>query len=174
MTEEVYKAYPHHSQYCVSTSGNVRRIGGPVLNLGKQSGPYLHITTSGGGVKKTRYIHTMVLETFVGPRPVGFQASHLNGNRYDNRVENLIWESPSSNCRRKMGHGTEPTGEERWSAKLLYDEAVTIKMSPMTECRLAKVFGVSQTEINRIKNGTTWPNIPPFTVVYDIPTNKDS
>lgn len=160
--EEVWKNHPVATGYEVSTHGRVRAVGKDVLIPGGTA-PYQHITTTKPD-RKTRYIHHMVLETFVGPRPGKFHASHINGNCRDNRLENLLWESPQSNCARKVGHGTEPHGEMRWSSKLKYDEAVTIKVSPMSTERLAKVFGISQTEICRIKNGITWSEIPPLEI----------
>jgi hypothetical protein len=161
-TDEVWKHHPIATGYEVSTLGRVRAIGKEVLTPGGKA-TYQHITTTKPD-KKTRYIHHMVLETFVGPRPGKFHASHINGNCRDNRLENLIWESPQSNCARRMGHGTELHGEMRWSSKLKYDEAVTIKVSPMSNERLAKVFGISASEAGRIKTGATWAEIPPLEI----------
>ena len=43
---------------------------------------------------RTRYIHTLVLENFGDPKPEGnYRAWHINGDVYDNRLENLKWVS---------------------------------------------------------------------------------
>jgi hypothetical protein len=46
-----------------------------------------------------RYVHQLVLEAFVGPRPPGHQANHKSGSKCDNRLENLEWVTPSENSR---------------------------------------------------------------------------
>lgn len=51
-------------------------------------------------------VHTLVLETFVGPRPEGMEAAHGNGNRTDNRLANLRWATKSENCLDRSKHGT--------------------------------------------------------------------
>lgn len=41
---------------------------------------------------RTKYIHTLVLEYFGDPKPEGnYRAWHINGDMYDNRLENLKW-----------------------------------------------------------------------------------
>lgn len=45
----------------------------------------------------SRYVHTLVLEAFVGPRPTGGVARHLDDNGENNAVENLCWGTVSEN-----------------------------------------------------------------------------
>lgn len=55
---------------------------------------------------RIRYVHDIVLETFVGPRPEGMEARHLNGKADDNRVENLAWSTHQVNMQDTLIHGT--------------------------------------------------------------------
>lgn len=159
---EEWKPYHENPLYLVSSLGRVRRVDGSILAYPK-CGRYAHITLT--KPRMTKYIHRMVLETFVGRSPHGYHASHINGDPRDNRLANLIWESPQSNMARKVGHGTEPHGEQRWSSKITYLEAVTIKVSPMPGSALAARFGISQTEVDRIKRGVTWCEIPSMEIL---------
>lgn len=59
-------------------------------------------------------IHCLVLEAFIGPRPDGHQASHLDGDRTNNRLDNMRWETRSQNNRRKYQHGTMPVGDRHF------------------------------------------------------------
>lgn len=50
-------------------------------------------------------VHVLVLETFVGPRPPGLEARHLNGHGADNRLTNLAWGTSSENTHDLVRHG---------------------------------------------------------------------
>ena len=110
-----------------------------------------------------RYIHDLVLETFVGKRPEGYDASHINGNRTDNRLENLLWESRKDNCRRQENHGTKLVGESRHNAKLTKDDVEWIRgfgISTRTFCRImGNVLGVSDSTIYDVVTRKTWRHI---------------
>ena len=49
------------------------------------------------GVVKSRYVHQLVLEAFIGPCPDGLEACHWNDVPDDNRLENLRWATKSAN-----------------------------------------------------------------------------
>jgi hypothetical protein len=55
---------------------------------------------------KMIYIHTLVLETYVGPCPPGMECRHLNGKPLDCRwPENLVWGTHGDNMRDRARHG---------------------------------------------------------------------
>lgn len=47
--------------------------------------------------RRHRYIHDLMLEAFVGPRPEGLIGCHWNDIGTDNRIENLRWDTHSAN-----------------------------------------------------------------------------
>ena len=55
---------------------------------------------------KLKFVHVLVLESFVCPRPAGMQACHNNGNSADSRLENLRWDTPKNNVQDRKKHGT--------------------------------------------------------------------
>jgi hypothetical protein len=59
-----------------------------------------------------------VLEAFVGPRPLNHKACHNNGKSKDNRLENLRWDTQSSNIKDAVAQGTVLVGEKRHNSKL--------------------------------------------------------
>lgn len=58
------------------------------------------------GQHRTRYVHQLILEAFVGPRPSGMQGCHNNGKNTDNRLANLRWDTQSGNQLDAVRHGT--------------------------------------------------------------------
>ena len=57
---------------------------------------------------KSKKVHRLVLEAFVGPCPKGMVACHWNDDPSDNRLENLRWDTEKANQADKMrnGHNT--------------------------------------------------------------------
>jgi hypothetical protein len=56
------------------------------------------------------YVHHLVLEAFVGPRPAGRQAAHGDGDKANNVVTNLRWATRKENEGDKVRHGTKVFG----------------------------------------------------------------
>ena len=156
----MWKEYPNDPRYEVSNLGQVRMKGRKPRkpSIGK-SGYHQMILSVPGQKHVGRYVHRMVLETFVGPCPEGMEVSHLNGNRADNRLLNLCYESPSANHFRKVEHNTAQRGERASWAKLTEAQVREIRASAETEPALAQKFGVSRSQIGRVRRGERWGHV---------------
>lgn len=65
-----------------------------------------------GAKRQRRLVHALVAETFLPPRPSpAHQIRHLNGNKGDNRVENLAWGTAAENAADRDTHGTTARGD---------------------------------------------------------------
>lgn len=105
--------------------------------------------------QKNRYIHSLVLESFVGPRPKGCEAAHNDNNRSNNLLSNLRWATKKENMADKIKHGTIG-GEYAGGVKLTASQAIEIYNSPLSETALSKRYGVTRSQIGRIKRGERW------------------
>lgn len=82
-----------------------------ILQPGKHADAYLTVCLYRDGHIKTISVHTLVLTAFVGPRPEGQEACHLSNVKSDNRLRNLLWDTPPANMRDQLlaGHWTGAT-----------------------------------------------------------------
>ena len=53
-------------------------------------------------------IHRLIMLTFVGPCPEGMEVCHNDGNPANNRLENLRYDTHSSNAYDSVTHGVHP------------------------------------------------------------------
>lgn len=72
-----------------------------------RSNGYVYCTLYNDGKSKTIRVHRLILETFVGPCPEGYETRHINGDTTDNRLENLAWGTHSQNMKDRLEHGTD-------------------------------------------------------------------
>lgn len=67
---------------------------------------------------RNRYVHELVLLAFVGPRPSDeYEVLHGNGERSDNRLDNLRWGTVLENAADRDRHGRVYRGADHWRAK---------------------------------------------------------
>lgn len=107
MDNEIWKDIKVRSDYQVSTNGQVRnKITGKILKpcINNRSG-YYHIGLSIDGQHRTFYIHRLVAEAFIGERPDGYQINHIDGNKLNNRFDNLEYCSRSDNIKHSYRTG---------------------------------------------------------------------
>jgi hypothetical protein len=110
--------------------------------------------------------HALVLKTFVGPRPPGFVARHLNGNKENNSLPNLAWGTVQDNEADKVRHGTVARGEQGGMAKLTTAQAMLIKKMcrphdrSVNKAALARSLNVDECAIYDIVAGRTWKHLP--------------
>ncbi len=117
------------------------------------------------GKRRTLYIHSLVLEAFVSPRPPGKQCNHKNGIKIDNRVLNLEWVTQSENMKHAYENGliNIKLGEESINSKLKHGEVWLIKKilhsGVTTQNFISKMFKVSRYSINDINSGKFWSQV---------------
>lgn len=112
--KEIWRKIPNWPSYSASTFGRVRLDSyvkwkktkiGIVIPHSSDKG-YLDVQLSeSNGIRKSRPVHQLILETFVGPRPLGQETRHLNDVKDDNRLSNLKWGTQKQNYEDKKKHG---------------------------------------------------------------------
>lgn len=117
------------------------------------------ILCDGHGGRRYARVHMLVLEAFVGPRPLNFVSAHQNGKCDDNRLANLRWTTQADNCADKITCGTAQRGEKHPRAKLT-EEAVRSIRSRRAAGEslevLAREYGVKKVTICAIVTRQIW------------------
>ena len=104
MQKETWKPVKRFEHlYEISSLGRLRsyhkKKNGDVLSVKNSKGWYLCTRLSNRQKSKTARIHRLVAEAFItNPNDLP-EVNHINGNKQDNRIENLEWVSASENVR---------------------------------------------------------------------------
>lgn len=122
ITQHWLPAVGYEGFYEVSDTGRVRSLDRLEVITGSRSGVrtrrgrvlrsfpfrdgYLFVRLSRDGRSVSRSVHSLVLEAFTGLCPAGMECRHLNGDRQDDRAENLAWGTESQNTLDQVAHGT--------------------------------------------------------------------
>lgn len=98
----------YEGHYEVSDLGRVRSVkhGTRMLRPSTAGRGYLAVHLSLSGRVRTCYVHHLVAEAFIGPRPDGLEICHGNGDIRDARAENLRYDTHHANMRDSLLHGT--------------------------------------------------------------------
>jgi hypothetical protein len=89
-----------------------RRLKGKILKLSKNPTGYLSVDLCNGQKRTKKKVHVLVLEAFRGECPEGKESCHYDGNPANNCLENLRWDTHSSNIFDKVRHGTHPQAQK--------------------------------------------------------------
>ena len=182
---ELMKVYPYHledlngelwkstggnmyeSDYQISTFGRVKSIKDGrerILKPSVDKDGYLQIALSKNGNVKKFKIHRLVAPAFI-PNPDGkSQINHRDGNKMNNHVDNLEWNTDRENNLHAIKTGLRKY--QKNSNRTLTNEQVTWCRkvyipfdSEFGSTALANKFGISQPCMNSILHSKTYKDV---------------
>lgn len=112
---------------------------------------HLSVHIGFNGKKVGLAVHRAVLLAFVGQPPAGQEACHNNGIAWDNRVENLRWDTHLANNRDRVKHGTYKHGDEHHYAKYSNEQIALIQSGIVNLNDARRLFGISITHFYRVR-----------------------
>lgn len=175
---EFWKDIPgYEGYYQVSNYGRVKSLPRKIYNKGNKSfcfnkGRILKYSSDVGDYKyvilfkandkrRTLKIHRLVAHAFCGGYEEGLEVNHKDGDRHNNKSDNLEWVTRSQNVRDTYKRGRNTNGEKNNSSKLqnrdigviasLYDSGVKQHI-------IAKAYGVCQVTISNIIRNKHYKN----------------
>lgn len=89
-------------KYEVSDHGRVRRVdSGLILSPGRSDRGYLNLALTVDGTGTREAVHRLVMETFVGLPPIGYEVNHKDHNPSNNHLSNLEYITTAQNSQHR-------------------------------------------------------------------------
>ncbi len=166
--------------YEVSSYGNIRSLDrivshpqGPMLLRGKDmklslaNTGYLQVEFRVNGKRETHRVHRLVAFLFIyNPDLEKFnQVNHIDGNKLNNRADNLEWCDASYNLKHAFQNNLmiAKKGEEKPNAILTAEEVQRIRFlystGDYTQHDLDKMFKVGAGTVNKIVRNLAWTHV---------------
>jgi hypothetical protein len=170
--EYIFSLIPGFENYAADSVGSIwslnYRGGGLLKRLSAPLGSngYHTVPLYKDGKRLNKSVHTLIALAFIGERPEGLDVCHNNGNKTDNRLDNIRYDTRAGNAADRKVHGTENSGSSHGQAVLEENKIVEIRnryatgkviqAGRVTQKQLADEFGVSRQTINYIINYKAW------------------
>lgn len=155
--------------YQVSSEGRVRSkdrvvnngykdylVKGRVLKFRKMRDGRLRVSLCRDSRSKDAFVHTLVLTSFIGERPEGYDGCHNDGQVSNNRLSNLRWDTKKNNQADRIRHGTMLYGEKHQFSTLTNKQIEAVYIDQRKQSEIAKDYGIGQQTVSKIKTGKRW------------------
>jgi hypothetical protein len=109
-----------------------------------------------------KYVHSLILLTFVGPCPAGSECRHLDGNVNNNSLGNLCYGTPKENASDRVRHGNQIRGERHYrsrSTEKLVSIIDGLRLRGFTYKKIGKRVGLSGQTVGHIARRETWKHV---------------
>jgi hypothetical protein len=170
--------------YAVSDLGRVKRVmpdslgrgAGVILAAPLNDKGYCHLNLHIGRKQHLRRVHRLVCEAFHGPPPSpNHQVRHLDGNKTNNRAENLAWGTHSENSLDAVRLTGGAKNLKGGHARRLPIEVVRdIKFSGKSQPTLVREHGVSKAIVWKIQSGRAHRHVEPAVPFIAWPALEDA
>ena len=175
LASEEWRPIPSVPGYFASSLGRVsrivsngqRKVRTPTTNT--RGYPKLNLPPHGG--RRTRKVHHLIAEAFLGPQPDGLTVNHKDGDKFNSRASNLEYVTPRENMDHYIREllPLRPDGGVRRGAFVAGRPPVTAKLTPVsvreirrrhasgeTQASLAREFGVTDCNVCNLIHRRSW------------------
>ncbi|AZA49777.1 hypothetical protein EG346_17025 [Chryseobacterium carnipullorum] len=179
--EEIWKdVQEFENNYQISNFGRLRsiarkinssiqpcgyRINKPRIILPQDNGKgYQQYYVKFNNVRVMKYAHRLVAKYFLD-NPYGkLEVNHIDGNKANNHVSNLEWNTLQENRDHAVNTNLMRKGERSYQAKLSEKNVLAIRrlfrINPkFNKCQIAKKLNVRDTTIHKIINNQRWKHL---------------
>lgn len=155
----------YEGRYSVDNFGIVyttRRRGstGGVLPQRLNSTGYYRVDLQDKNKRRSVFVHRLVAEAFIEKEPSRDFVNHKDGNKLNNRVDNLEWCTRSENIvhayKTGLMHEVHVSGDDHPNSKISDNKAIEmalLRMFGINGIEIGKRFNVTKHVVYRIMNG---------------------
>lgn len=163
----IWKKINDFEEYEISNLGEVRRDGKIRKTKllaskikGRKYNPSVAVILSKSGIAKTFLIHRLLGIHFI-PNPENKpEINHKDGNRINNSLDNLEWNTQSENQKHAFANGLNSNKGSRNSRAILTEQQVdkirSLHSQGFTNKTLSEMYGVNKNVISKIICRVTW------------------
>jgi len=165
MKNEIWKDIEgYEGKYLVSNFGRIKSMPNKSWNSERILKPlkqtYCFIDLCKDAKVKKFTIHRIVAKAFILNNQYKPDVNHINGDKHDNRVENLEWVTKSENQKHAAKLGLiNCKGSRNSQSKLTEDIVIAIFNSNKRTSELSKEYNITQSTICDISKGRSWTHI---------------
>ena len=142
------RKYKHRNGY--------RTVNESIRTLSKNKDGYMQLALSKEGNKISYGVHRLMAIAFIPNQKNKRTVNHINGDKVDNRIENIEWASDKENihhaCINGLRHSKLTINEVKEIKELL-------KEKKLKQYEIAKLYGVTKWNITKINTGKHWSYI---------------
>lgn len=152
MDKEIWKDVPFDNNYMASNLGKIySKRSGKILQGDKTRKGYIRVGLTGA---KRKLVHDIIAITFI-PNPENKpQVNHKDGNKKNNRVDNLEWNTQSENMRHALDNKLKvmPRGKNVYNATPVIQLDLEGNVIREWECQtdVERELGIKQGCISRV------------------------
>lgn len=148
--------------YCVTSDGRVINSQNKEMKL-DDSANYLRVQIiyQNGAVKKES-IHRLVAKAFLPNTENKPDVNHIDGNKFNNHVNNLEWVTKSENMVHARENNLIPVGSETYNSKYSDEqisEACRLMQEGYRNCDVCKILDLPKNIVSQLRNGVIWNHI---------------
>lgn len=160
---EIWKTILDYYNYEISSYGRIRNINGYIRKIQTDKKGYSVISIRNDlGIRKTLKIHRLVAIMFLDNPKNLPQVNHKDGNKKNNKVDNLEWCDNSYNQKHAFLNNLQINkGSKNPRSKLSEENVIEIRKNGKydTYLNISKKYKVSKSTIYSILNNKNWKNL---------------
>lgn len=160
MEIEKWEKHPEYN-YLVSNYGRVYSLKSRrVLRTVKREGGYEYLYLWHRGNRVGLFIHGLVAELFVGPRPPNLIVRHRDGDGSNNIYSNLHYGTHADNYADRIIHGTHQFAEKNPNAKLSWPVVDSMRAEyakgKLNQSEVGRMYGLRPSTSYKVLTNRTW------------------
>lgn len=127
---------------------------------------------------KTKFAHVLVAKAYIGEKPKGLHVCHNDGNKLNNQVSNLRYDTPKANSQDMVKHNTRGMGETSKTSILKEKEVIEIFLlaaQNKSHQEISNKFKVTTHTVRSILYRTNWKHLKiPQDIIDKIKSRRKS